>query len=181
MSDKTHKTAIVIIPPEEAWAPIQAIRRVHDRQHRRWMPHVTLIYPFRPRPQFDTVLDELTGACRTIQPFDITATELRAFAHRSRRSTMYLVPEPAGPIITLHGALLGRLPDCDDTAHHKHGFTPHLSVGQSVGKEATRDLIDALNADWQKLSFPVSQISLIWRNDYPDDTFRIAHHVALGA
>ena len=39
---KTHQSAVVLIPPREVWAPIQAIRREHDRHLRRWMPHVTL-------------------------------------------------------------------------------------------------------------------------------------------
>ena len=52
MSQKTHTTAAVLIPPEDVWGPIQAIRREHDRQFRRWMPHITLLYPFRPREQF---------------------------------------------------------------------------------------------------------------------------------
>jgi hypothetical protein len=30
MGDKTHKTAVVMIPPEEASPPIQAIRRKYD-------------------------------------------------------------------------------------------------------------------------------------------------------
>ena len=47
-SATTHESAIVLIPPQEVWEPIQAIRRVHDRQVRRWMPHVTLLYPFLP-------------------------------------------------------------------------------------------------------------------------------------
>jgi hypothetical protein len=42
---------LVIIPPEAVWEPIQAIRRRHDRKLRRWMPHITLLYPFRPRSE----------------------------------------------------------------------------------------------------------------------------------
>ena len=43
-----HKTATVIIPPECVWGPIQAIRQKHDSEVGRWMPHVTLTYPFLP-------------------------------------------------------------------------------------------------------------------------------------
>lgn len=56
-SPKTHKTAVVLIPPEECWPPIQAIRQEHDRHVRRWMPHMTMIYPFRPKEQFATMAE----------------------------------------------------------------------------------------------------------------------------
>jgi len=180
MPDKTYRTAIVVIPPEEAWVPIQAIRQTRDRNYRRWMPHITMVYPFVPMRQFEPVIDELAESCRAVRPFDITLAEFRAFRHRGGRSTVYLAPEPTGALIALHGALLNCFPDCDDTAGFKRGFTPHLSVGQSVGRQETRELVDTLNSSWRELSFGVSQISLIWRNDYPDDTFRIAHQVALG-
>ncbi len=48
MAGVTYTTGLVVIPPEAAWPPIQAIRAEHDRKLRRWMPHITLIYPFLP-------------------------------------------------------------------------------------------------------------------------------------
>ena len=48
-TNKTHTTAVVLIPPEEVWEPIQALRRAHDRNFDRWMPHITLLYPFAER------------------------------------------------------------------------------------------------------------------------------------
>ncbi len=63
MSKKTYTTAVVLIPAEDCWEPIQKIRRLHDRKLHHWMPHITLIYPFRPREalveveqRFDVVL-----------------------------------------------------------------------------------------------------------------------------
>jgi len=43
---KTYTTAVVLIPPEDVWEPIQKLRRVYDRHFDRWMPHLTLLYPF---------------------------------------------------------------------------------------------------------------------------------------
>ena len=33
MENLDHKTAAVIIPPEDVWGPIQAIRQKHDRMN----------------------------------------------------------------------------------------------------------------------------------------------------
>ena len=52
---RSNYAAVVLIPPLEVWEPVQAIRRAHDRQYHRWMPHVTLVYPFRPRRLFEEV------------------------------------------------------------------------------------------------------------------------------
>lgn len=34
-----HKTAAVIIPPEDVWPAIQAIRQKHDSKVGRWAPY----------------------------------------------------------------------------------------------------------------------------------------------
>ena len=69
MEAKTQNTAVVLIVPEGIGEPIQAIRREHDRHYRRWMPHATLIYPFRPRERFDAAVGPLRDAGRRIEPF----------------------------------------------------------------------------------------------------------------
>ena len=60
---KTHKTAVVVIPPDDLWAPIQALRKQYDRHFRRWMPHITLLYPFRPPASIERVAPILAQAC----------------------------------------------------------------------------------------------------------------------
>jgi hypothetical protein len=69
-----HGAAVVIIPPPEVWKPIQAIRRQHDRQFHRWMPHVNLLYPFYPPERFANVLPRLADACAQIAPLVVTLT-----------------------------------------------------------------------------------------------------------
>jgi hypothetical protein len=55
----THSTALVVIPPGSAWAPIQAIRAEHDRKVGRWMPPITLVYPFLPAGEFERAAGRL--------------------------------------------------------------------------------------------------------------------------
>ena len=44
--DLRHTSAVVLVPPRDLWAPIQAIRATNDKSYLRWMPHVNLLYPF---------------------------------------------------------------------------------------------------------------------------------------
>ena len=81
MNETTHSTAIVIIPPEEVWEPIQAIRQQHDRKIGRWMPHITLIYPFLPKSKFASVARELGPVCRSIPGFEATLGSFDQFGH----------------------------------------------------------------------------------------------------
>lgn len=50
--NKVYNTAVVIIPPENIWGSIQKIRKKYDRYIDRWMPHITMLYPFYPKVNF---------------------------------------------------------------------------------------------------------------------------------
>ncbi len=177
---KTYKTAIVVIPPDHLWGPIQKLRRQHDRHFRRWMPHITLIYPFRPLAAFDQIIPLLEDACRDLDSIQVRLGRFAYFTHSRQRATCYLAPEPAEAFIALHRRLLGAVPDCDDTARFAGGFAPHLSLGQArIGNAAA--LCRRWRAGWHPLSFTLDRFHLIWRNDPPDDIFRIGPVLALGA
>jgi 2'-5' RNA ligase len=177
---KTHKTAVVIIPPEEVWSPIQAIRQEYDRHVRRWMPHITMIYPFRPKEQFEALAEEFRAVCQAIAPFELQFVHFRFFSHGRQQYTLWLTPEPVDPVIELQTALWQVVPDCDDTRKFKHGFTPHLSVGQVRGKAQMEALSGQLQSRWQPLAFTVKEVNLIWRNQPPDDVFRVGRKVHIG-
>jgi 2'-5' RNA ligase len=180
MSGKSHHTAVVLSPPEECWEPIQAIRRVHDRQVRRWMPHITLLYPFRPREMFAEAAAALRTAVADIDPFEITLREIRHFHHGRRSYTIWLAPEPAHGLKRLQAALQAAIPECDDASRYAGGFTPHLSLGQVRSATVLTELTRSLQRSWQPFAFTVTRVSLIWRNDPPDDVFRVDRHIALG-
>jgi 2'-5' RNA ligase len=181
MNPKTHTTALVLIPPEDLWQPIQALRKQHDRNVRRWMPHITLLYPFAPPAAFADLVPGLGAACTNATPFTITLTHFGAFAHGQRGATIFLVPEPAEPLVALQTRLWEVVPAYDDTRRHRNGFTPHLSVGQTRGGAEARALVETLSAQWQPLTFTASAVQLIWRSKPPDDTFRVAHSLLVGA
>lgn len=177
---KTHKTAVALIPPEEIWEPIQGIRRVHDRHLRRWMPHITLIYPFRPRLAFASIAQDLASACDKVQPFRLKLARFDCFRHSRGSYTLWLVPEPAEAVIRLQETLWDVVPDCDEVRRFAHGFTPHLSVGQVTGEQQKRELMMRLEAQWQPLEFIVREVNLISRGEPPDDVFRVDRAIRLG-
>ena len=176
---KSYKTAVVAIPPDHLWGPIQRLRKQHDRHYRRWMPHITLLYPFRSVAAFEQVAPLLTRVCRSVEPFEVKLNRFDLLIHTRRKATLYLIPEPANALKDLQKALLETVPDCDDVTRFAGGFTPHLSVGQFRSQEAHTFCVN-LQAAWQPLAFTLAHVNLIWRNDPPDDVFRIGHVLSLG-
>jgi 2'-5' RNA ligase len=181
MNAKTHTTAVVLIPPDAFWEPIQSIRQRHDRNVRRWMPHITLLYPFAPRSGFADAARLLAKACASVAPFSVTLARFGSFTHGRRGATLFLVPEPIEPLVELQTRLWETMPAYDDTRRHANGFTPHLSVGQARSGGEARTLLEALAADWEPIRFTTAAVSLIWRGEPPDDTFRVAQTLPLGA
>lgn len=173
MPAKATTAALVLVPPEEVWGPIQAIRKVHDRNIRRWMPHITLLYPFRPSSEFDGEAGRVAEVCASVAPFEVT---LGGAAYFPESRTVWLDPEPAEPILDLQSALMRAFPDCDDSARYVRGFVPHLSVGQS------RDgaLRAEVESSWRPLTFTADRICYVWRKDAPDDPFKIGREFPLG-
>ena len=172
MPNKTHATAVVLIPPESVQPPIQAIRSVHDRNFLRWMPHITLLYPFAEQHDFASIIPALTKAAQQIAPFSVTFTRFDAFRHR-KSCTMFLVPEPEDGIVRLHSTLMHHLPDYDDTARFAGGFHPHLSVGQ-FSHQSLRSEQERLQTEWQPVHCEMEAISLIYRSPETDDRFVVA-------
>ena len=174
MPNKTYTTAVVLIPSEEIQPPIQAIRRVHDRNFERWMPHITLLYPFAPQRNFQDVIPALAEAAQQSTNFSVTLTSFNAFKHR-KSCTLFLVPEPKNNIVDLHRTLIRYLPDYDDTARFPGGFNPHLSVGQFQHR-SFNDVQQRLQNEWKPIKFEVESLSLIYRSQETNDRFVVAEN-----
>jgi poly(A) polymerase len=162
-ASKTPTAAVVWIPPETEWEPIQAIRKRYDRHFARWMPHVTLLYPFRPREQFDQVEPLLREALKEIPPFEADLREVRSFQHGPQSHTMWISPEPSAAFRELQSVLQAKVPDCDDVTKYESGFTPHLSVGQSHGPPELQRRLADVRASWSPKRVPVKDVALIAR------------------
>jgi 2'-5' RNA ligase len=176
---KTYRTAVVLVPPQDVWPEIQAIRQQYDRHFDRWMPHITLLYPFRLRNDWPSLLGQFEEVCQRTDSFRVDLATFRTFQHQNNY-TMWLAPEPRKELVRLQTALWQVVPDCDDTRRYRDGFTPHLSVGQVHGRDRVDPTVTALQDEWSPIQFKASEIQLIWRNDPPDDVFRIGHRFRLG-
>lgn len=178
--EKTHKTAVVLIPPRELWGPIQAIRELHDRQFRRWMPHITLVYPFHPVAEFARDVPQLRQVCRALSPFPVELAEIRWFHHREQGFTLWLAPQPRKALVDLQRALVRAVPDCDELTRFAQGFEPHLSLGQVHAKGRLEKVVQRLQDGWQPIAFTAERISLIARGDPPKDRFRVIEEIPIG-
>jgi len=178
--EKVYYTAVVIIPPEELWEPIQNIRIQYDKHFKRWMPHITMLYPFHPRNRFDFYFKLFSQALKSFQPFELKLKEFRHFHHGKQNYTIWLNPEPKHKVVELQEKLLNQAPDCNDANKFKGGFTPHLSVGQVKGKSKFNSLFNQLQEKWNQIAFSVDKIALIWRNkENPKDPFKTIKEIGL--
>jgi poly(A) polymerase len=177
-----HQAAVVLIPPEELWPPIETLRAKHDRTYERWMPHVTLLYPFVPEEHFAEAEALITEALRDMAPFQVTLSGFEYFEHRGS-VTAWLRPEdqPHGALKALQAALEKALPQCNEQGRKsERGFTPHLSVGQLPRSKPAdiRRTLAAWERDWKPLTFELREVCLISRRG--DVPFEVRRRVALG-
>ncbi len=177
---KTHRTACVLIPPEAVWGPIEAIRRRHDPQVGRWMPHVTLLYPFVPEDRLAEAAERLGAAAAGVEPFEVELGGFGWFAHGRGSATLWLRPEPSAAVVRLQAALGSAMPWCDDVGRFAGGYRPHLSVGRFAGRRAVEQAAARLGAGWSAVRFAVDGVALIARPTSGRDRFGVRRVVGLG-
>ncbi|MFX0082448.1 MAG: 2'-5' RNA ligase family protein [Candidatus Hodarchaeota archaeon] len=174
---KVYNSAVVIIPPEENWAPIQKIRKNYDRNLHRWMPHITLLYPFRPITEYPALEKSFSKICKNFEPFELFLRNFKYFSHGHQNNTLWLDPEPNDSIVNLQAEILKIVPDCDDVNKYKNGFQPHLSVGQIKGKYKLREIINNLQKNWKTIKFIIDKIYFISRENIKTSKFEISKQI----
>ena len=174
---KVYDSAVVIIPPQEKWGSIQETRETYDRGFNKWMPHITLLYPFRPKIEYMTLEKEFSETCKILKPFEISFKDFKFFNHGHQNFTLWLDPEPADFIINLQTEILKLVPDCNDVNKFKDGFKPHLSVGQVKGKQNLLEVISKLQKNWIELTFLLDKIYFISREKIKTAQFEIAKQI----
>lgn len=139
------RLALAIVPPLEAWGPLQRVRCAEDRNWQKWPPHVTLFLPFVAAPYQDDAIAAIEAVTAVTAPFEIELDRLEMFDER----IVVLAPRNARPLLALHAALEAALP----ALARDRSFRPHLTIG----RHGTRV---ALTARWW-----VDRICILQRTD----------------
>jgi len=177
---KVALTAAVLIPPEGVWEPVQAVRRIHDPHFTRWMPHITLLYPFVRETRLGEAAELLRPAAAAIEPFELTLGGFGKFTHSAHSLTLWLRAEPVDAVAALQARLEQAMPWCNDVSGFFGGFTPHLSLGRFRSVEDADRVAGRLAATWQPLVFRVAEVALIARSGLPADPFATRMTLPLG-
>jgi 2'-5' RNA ligase len=170
---KVYSTAVVIIPPEDLWDAIQDIRKKYDRNFLKWMPHITLIHPFRPESEFKSLESSFFTICKSIKSFEISLLKINHFYHPKQNYTLWLAPEPDSLIFNLQSKLLAITPDCGDVNLFQSGFKPHLSIGQIRGNQKLTKFKKKFQETWIPFKFKTKSVHFIARETPKPSRFEI--------
>ncbi|KAJ8116125.1 hypothetical protein OPT61_g2367 [Boeremia exigua] len=154
----SYKTAIALLPPSSITSPIEAVRSVHDKNFKRWPPHINLIYPFLAMPLetsdsnaprlSQAVQERLRRATSNMRSFQVSlgADPPGMFTHSRTSKTVWLGPTPSKNVKQLQAALQAEFVECDSD---QRAFTPHLSIGQArtdkVAEQLSKEIINGVS------------------------------------
>lgn len=170
----SHRTALVLLPPEAAWGPVQRLRRAFDDRFDRWPPHVTLLYGFVPPADLDDAVERLSQAARQVEPFSLRLDQRLRFEH-ARSHTAALGTE-SEPLRALQRTVQAAFPLCrEQNRGEGGGFTPHLTLGRGAPETVTRleQSARGLSLEWR-----VDQLAVLER---PQEVFLVRERIELGS
>lgn len=175
--EKSYEAAVIVMPPKEQWAQIQAIRQKYDKAFVRWMPHINLLFPFVAEGAFSPAMEErLRLALGQLEPFDVELAGFSTFEH-SRSNVMFCQPVTTPNKKALHelyDTLIGVFPGCAaDRPYH-----PHLTVGQFAKNQCDHKMSE-FSSSWKPIRWTCDRIEIIRRAG--STPFEITKTVGLGA
>ena len=160
------RTALVIVLPDELWPRVDAIRSKHDKAFPRWMPHITIAFPFVDIALFAEAACTLKAALGCCGPLDITMSKIGSFA--GKREVLYIGTDAESNegLASLYDCVMGCFPRLRRPG--RDSFTAHATLGQwpePAARQAKAEL--ALNfADWLPRRFAAPKLQLIAHREH---------------
>ena len=97
------------------------------------VPHVTVLFPWRPPPVPAQALRDAGAAVAGVAPFELTFRRLGRFEEQER--VLYLCPEPDAPLRELTRRLAAAFPDTPPFGGRFADPTPHMTVALAPAPE----------------------------------------------
>lgn len=135
-ADPMVEESALLVPVPEAEPLVRRWRERLDRSAEMGVPaHITILYPFVPPGEVhDRLLTDLRSMFGRVAAFDYTLTDVRWFGE----DVLWLAPAPDTGFRRLIDAVVARYPRYPPYGRPEQEVIPHLTVGDSGGREALR-------------------------------------------
>lgn len=161
MTQPTYAYGVVILPPPDLYREILTVRERSPLLQMPAPPHITVKSPFLYRQSGALVVEVLEAICARWQPFEIKVGGLGVF----RKSILYARVEESPDLSALHRELIEQLDGFVETLgggrYEGSGFTPHLTLADSLAPEELPSARKALNDVRFSRRFEVDRIHLL--------------------
>jgi len=163
-----HRSAAVVLPPEELWLQIDAIRQRCDPSFGRWMPHINILYGFLAEDCFAAATVVAEKVVRRFGAFTVHLDEFDVFEHGRTASLVLSVRTvPQAALESLQQELELVFPTCIEQSRHRNGYRSHMTLGRFDSAAEARRLCAELADSWQPLSFVAESVAFISRDEGP--------------
>jgi len=122
------RSALAFVLPVELQAPVQSIRKVHDKAYGRWPPHINFFFPFVPEETVSSLVPRIRDALAHIHPFTTVLDTIGSFKHGKGPLTVWLGPRDIQPFVDIFNAVSPLFPELNNNG--REAFVPHMTLGQ---------------------------------------------------
>jgi len=166
------RSAIIIKPPDELIAQIQEIRKQHDKDYKRWMPHIKLVYPFVDEKEFLSIKSKIVEAVSFVPPFEITMNKFSSVI-RGQGAHIVLKTQPVQAVRDLQQAFKNVFSGVNLSSRDIH---PHLTVAQTQ-KDKVPAFIQQITKGYNAIKWEVNEVCIVSRE--LDGDFTVKHVIKL--